>query len=201
MEGQCERHSYGILSRYGRRQCNCQDIIRDVNPGGKLPFVIPKKESDLPQVVWDTTSQWYDYYHGYAKLEKEGVKPSVPYGFGLSYTTFTVSNASFEVKDGKLTAGCDVINTGPVAGEEVIQLYVGFRNSKVDRPVKLLRGFTRVPLKPGENKRVSISTGLDKLRWYNPDTNQWELEKMQYEAYIGTSSDNEDLLKGTFDIS
>jgi beta-glucosidase len=176
-------------------------LFGDVNPGGKLPFVIPKKESDLPQVVWDTTSQWYDYYHGYAKLEKEGVKPSVPYGFGLSYTTFTVSNASFEVKDGKLTAGCDVINTGPVAGEEVIQLYVGFRNSKVDRPVKLLRGFTRVPLKPGENKRVSISTGLDKLRWYNPDTNQWELEKMQYEAYIGTSSDNEDLLKGTFDIS
>jgi beta-glucosidase len=176
-------------------------LFGDVNPSGKLPFVIPKKESDLPQVVWDTTSQWYDYYHGYAKLEKEGVKPSVPYGFGLSYTAFTVSNASFEVNDGKLTAGCDVINTGPVAGEEVIQLYVGFRNSKVDRPVKLLRGFTRVPLKPGENKRVSISIGLDKLRWYNPDTNQWELEKMQYEAYIGTSSDNEDLLKGTFDIS
>lgn len=176
-------------------------LFGDANPGGRLPFVIPKKESDLPKVAWDTTSQWYDYYHGYAKLEKEGVKPSVPYGFGLSYTTFTVSNESFQVKDGKLTAVCDVKNSGSVAGEEVIQLYVGFKNSKMDRPVKLLRGFTRVPLIPGESKRVSISTGLDKLQWYNPDTNQWELEKMEYEAYIGTSSDNRDLLEGTFSIS
>ncbi|HKL80764.1 MAG TPA: glycoside hydrolase family 3 C-terminal domain-containing protein [Mobilitalea sp.] len=57
-------------------------LFGDINPSGKLPYVIPYKESDLPQVNWDTNEQHYDYYHGYAKLDKEGVKPSVPYGFG-----------------------------------------------------------------------------------------------------------------------
>jgi beta-glucosidase len=175
-------------------------LFGDVNPSGKLPFVIPHKESDLPQVEWDSTSQWYDYYHGYAKLEKEGVEPSVPYGFGLSYTTFQVENASFGVSDGKVMAKCSVTNTGAVSGDEVIQLYIGFKNSRVDRPVKLLRGFTRVSLKPGEKKEVNISCSLDKLRWYNPETSSWELESMQYEAYIGTSSANADLLSGTFSI-
>ena len=175
-------------------------LFGDVNPSGKLPFVIPHKESDLPQVEWDSTSQWYDYYHGYAKLEKEGVEPSVPYGFGLSYTTFQVENASFGVSDGKVMAKCSVTNTGAVSGDEVIQLYIGFKNSRIDRPVKLLRGFTRVSLKPGEKKEVNISCSLDKLRWYNPETSSWELESMQYEAYIGTSSANADLLSGTFSI-
>ncbi len=175
-------------------------LFGDVNPSGKLPFVIPHKESDLPQVEWDSTSQWYEYYHGYAKLEKEGIEPSVPYGFGLSYTSFKVENASFGVSDGKVTAKCSVANTGAVSGDEVIQLYIGFKNSKVDRPIKLLRGFSRVSLNPGEKKEVSISCCLDKLRWYNPEANGWELESMQYEAYIGTSSANADLLSGTISI-
>ncbi|NLV35365.1 MAG: glycosyl hydrolase [Clostridiaceae bacterium] len=175
-------------------------LFGDVNPSGKLPFVIPHKESDLPQVEWDSTSQWYEYYHGYAKLEKEGIEPSVPYGFGLSYTSFKVENASFGVSDRKVTAKCSVANTGAVSGDEVIQLYIGFKNSKVDRPIKLLRGFSRVSLNPGEKKEVSISCCLDKLRWYNPEANGWELESMQYEAYIGTSSANADLLSGTISI-
>ena len=73
-------------------------LFGDVNPSGKLPFVIPERESDLPQVNWDTTEQWYDYYHGYAKLEKEGIEPLFPYGFGLSYTRFELSDAEFQVK-------------------------------------------------------------------------------------------------------
>lgn len=175
-------------------------LFGKVNPSGKLPFVIPKKESDMPQVNWDTSYQYYDYYHGYAKLDKEGIVPSVPYGFGLSYTDFKVYDADFSVENDEITASCKVMNTGSMDGAQVIQLYVGFSNSGVDRPVKLLRGFKRVELKAKKEKRVTITCPLEKLKYYNPKTEQWELEHMEYEIYIGTSSDNRDLLSTTFRI-
>lgn len=172
-------------------------IFGDINPSGKLPFVLPYKESDLPKVNWNTTSQHYDYYHGYTKLEKEGVKPLLPYGFGLSYTEFEIAGASFEAKDGNVFASCKLKNTGYMEGEEVLQMYVGFKNSSIDRPVKLLRGFDRVRLHPGEEKEVTITCPVEKLCYFNEKTNQMELEHMEYEIYIGTSSDNDDLLMGT----
>ncbi len=173
-------------------------LFGDVNPSGKLPYVIPFKETDLPQVNWDTRSQWYDYYHGYAKLEKEGIKPSVPYGFGLSYTAFEVKKPSFKAEAEMISAACDVTNIGERAGTEVVQMYVGFKNSSVDRPVKLLRGFKRVELEPKESKRISITCPIEQLSRFNPEANRMELEHMEYEIYIGTSSANEDLISGTF---
>lgn len=171
-------------------------LFGDVNPSGKLPYVITKKETDLPDISWVTDYQYYDYYHGYTKLEKEGIEPSVPFGFGLSYTTFLVTEAEFTTKKGSLLASCMVENTGSREGEEVIQLYIGYRNSSVDRPVKELKGFARVALQPGEKKQVVIMTPLDKLCWYNEAIEGWELEHMEYELYIGTSSVSEDLIEG-----
>lgn len=171
-------------------------IFGDVNPSGKLPYVVPFQESDLPQVNWDTESQWYDYYHGYTKLEKEGTVPSVPYGFGLSYTTFETSAARFEVKNQSIEAQVTVTNTGDRSGDEIIQCYIGFENSSVDRPVKILRGFERVNLAQGESKTVAITVPFEELTWFNPDTDQFELEYMEYTVYIGTSSANDDLLTG-----
>lgn len=173
-------------------------LFGDVNPSGKLPFVIPVSESDLPRVNWDTANQWYDYYHGYAKLDKEAVKPLFPYGFGMSYTDFEISGAHFEVVGSEIAAECIVKNSGSREGAEVIQLYIGFGNSAVDRPVKVLRGFKRVGLKPGESRRVRIVCPVDKLKWYNPTSAAFELEHMTYQAYIGTSSAQEDLLGGSF---
>lgn len=171
-------------------------IFGEVNPSGKLPYVVPFKESDLPQVNWDTESQWYDYYHGYTKLEKEGIMPAVPYGFGLSYTTFETSAAKFEVKDQSIVAQVTVTNTGDRSGDEIIQCYIGFENSAVDRPVKILRGFERVNLSMGESKTIAITVPFKELTWFNPDTDQFELEYMDYTVYIGTSSANDDLLSG-----
>lgn len=175
-------------------------IFGDVNPSGKLPYVLPFQESDLPQVNWNTDSQWYDYYHGYAKLEKEGVAPSLPYGFGLSYTTFVVKNAEFKADGDKVAAFCEVENTGDRSGDEIIQMYVGFKNSAVDRPVKLLRGFRRVSLEKGETKKIEISCPTEELCWYNPDSGQMELEHMEYEMYVGTSSAEEDLMQGRVNL-
>ncbi|MDL2237668.1 glycoside hydrolase family 3 C-terminal domain-containing protein [Christensenellaceae bacterium OttesenSCG-928-K19] len=177
-----------------------QVLCGDMNPSGKLPFVLPYDEKDLPQVNWETTNQYYDYYHGYTRLEKQGIKPLLPYGFGLSYTTFDVSNASFAADANSVKASCTVKNTGAVAGTEVVQLYVGFKNSKIDRPVKLLRGFGRVELQPGESKKVELTCPLEKLKYFNEATNDFELERMEHEVYIGTSSANSDLLQGTVTI-
>jgi beta-glucosidase len=175
-------------------------LFGDVNPGGKLPYVLPYRESDLPQVNWETTNQFYDYYHGYTKLEKEGVKPLLPYGFGLSYTTFKLKDAEFKAGNKTVSATCRVKNTGEVKGSEVVQLYIGFKNSKVNRPVKLLRGFKRVELKPGEKAEVTLTCPVEKLKWYNPETAAWELEHMEYEVYIGTSSDDGDLMMGEIEL-
>lgn len=169
-------------------------LYGDVNPSGKLPFVVPVKESDLPHVDWEATDQYYEYYHGYTRLEKNGVTPLVPYGFGLSYTTFAVSDASAAVNGDTLTVTAKLKNTGARAGDEVLQMYVGFENSAVDRPVKQLRGFQRVHLEAGEETTVTIATPLEKLKWYDPSYREWKLEHMDYTLYVGTSADNKDLI-------
>lgn len=175
-------------------------LFGDVNPGGKLPYVVPTSESHLPKVDWNATEIKYDYYHGYTKLDKEGHAPSLPYGFGLSYTEFALSNASFNVVDDQIIATCEVENTGKVTGDEVVQMYVGFSNSKIDRPVKVLRGFERITLKPGQKEKVEIACPIEKIKWFNPATNQWELEKIAYDVFIGNSSAEKDLLKGSISL-
>lgn len=177
-----------------------QVLFGDINPSGKLPFVLPVNESDLPQVKWDTTNQYYHYYHGYALLDKKGIKPFRPYGFGMSYTKFEISNSKFSLEGGHLVAAATIKNTGSIAGAEVLQMYVGFENSKLDRPVKVLRGFERVQLCPGESKEVTIYCPVEKIYYYNTEKSCFELEHMEYEVYIGTSSASEDLLQGIIDL-
>ncbi len=166
-----------------------------VNPSGKLPYVLPYEERDLPWVDWEARDQYYEYYHGYTRLDKNGVKPLLPYGFGLSYTTFEVSDAAFCADDREVTAVCKVTNTGNRDGKEVVQFYVGYSNSGVDRPVRILRGFQKVEVKAGETKEVTITCPLEKLKYYDPVTRTWKLEHMEYEMYIGTSEAREDLIE------
>lgn len=170
-------------------------IYGDVNPSGKLPYVVPYAESDLPHVDWEATDQYYEYYHGYTRLEKNGVKPLVPYGFGLSYTTFDITDPKAVVEGDELKVTAKVKNTGDRDGDEVVQVYVGFENSAVDRPVKQLRGFRRVSVKAGEEKEVVITTPLEKLKWYDPVYREWKLENMEYPIYVGSSAAEEDLVK------
>ena len=79
-----------------------------------------------------------------------------------------------------------------------MQLYIGFDNSSVEREHKLLKGFQRFTLNPGESKTVTLSCTFDKLKWYNPEAGAWELEHMEYQAYIGSSGDEEDLVMEPF---
>ncbi len=169
-------------------------LFGEVNPSGKLPFVIPVRETDLPQMDWEAKNQYYEYYHGYTRLEKNKIKPFLPYGFGLSYTSFEVFQLQTEVTEDTLIASVKVKNSGTRTGTEVIQLYVGFENSSVDRPIKQLRGFERITLKSQEIGTLQITCPLEKLKYYNPLERQWVLESMEYIVYVGTSSDNRDLI-------
>ena len=100
--------------------------------------------------------------------------------------------------DEALLAEIEVTNSGKHHGEEVVQLYIGFENSSVDRPVKLLRGFEKVFLQVGETQRVRFEIKPEDLTWYNPEKNGWEIEEMDYQLYIGSSSAAEDLKSASF---
>ncbi len=100
-----------------------------------------------------------------------------------------------------LKAEIEVSNSGSRTGEEVVQLYIGFKNSRVDRPVKLLRGFQKVELHPGEKAQVKFEIPVEELAWYNPEAAQWEIEEMKYELYLGSSSAEADLSSSTFNYT
>jgi beta-glucosidase len=171
-----------------------------VNPGGKLPFTIPTDEAQLPPFDREATHVEYDRYHGYTRLEKAGQTPAFAFGYGLSYTTFHLTDPRFAVAGDQVIASVTVTNAGARAGDEVVQLYVGFDGSTVERPKKLLRGFQRVSVPAGESRTVEIACPLASLRWYNPERKAWEMESMAYHAYIGTSSRAEDLLAGAISL-
>lgn len=177
-----------------------QTLFGDNNPGGKLPFVIVHSEKDLPKVDWDADEILYDYYHGYEKLDKMKISPSVPYGFGLSYTTFNILDPKLTVENSVINVEVNVRNTGDIAGAEVVQLYIGKEDSKIDRPLKALKGFKRVTVQPGEGKKVTISCPIEKLMYYCQNDNEWKLEQGKYQAYIGDCCSDKHLQKCEFEI-
>ncbi|TFG17364.1 MAG: glycosyl hydrolase [Promethearchaeota archaeon] len=169
-------------------------LFGKVNPSGKLPFTIPKKESDLPFFKAHIDEIEYGYYHGYTLMDKNGITPRFPFGFGLSYTQFKYDNLTLKSLEEKIIASIDVTNTGKKEGEEIVQLYVGFENSNIERPKKLLKGFHKVLLTPNQTQRVSIEISKKDLAWYNPETKRWEIEDINYSIYMGNSSKEEDLV-------
>lgn len=175
-------------------------IFGDNNPGGKLPFTVASDESHYPEFDRLGEEAIYDRYHGYVKLDRDHNAAAFPFGFGLSYTTFTQNQTTVLVRDDAVEVSVNVTNTGTVIGDQVIQLYIGFDNSAVEREHKLLKGFQRLTLNPGESKTVSLFCPFDKLKWYNPEAGAWELEHMEYQAYIGSSSDEDDLVLVPFVI-
>jgi beta-glucosidase len=128
-----------------------------------------------------------------------------PFGYGLSYTTYSYGNLQVEEaslsKEGTLKASVDLSNQGEVAGEEIVQLYIGFKNSSVDRPVKLLRAFDKVLLRAGESKTVELEVSIKDLAWYDPEIKEWKIEEMEYELFVGSSSNMEDLIEASFIVN
>jgi beta-glucosidase len=180
-------------------------LFGEVNPSGKLPCTVPKDPRDLPFFDPYADEIEYDYYHGYALFDQRGIKPAYPFGFGLSYTSFSYGqlqlSATEIATDGEILASVDVTNTGDRPGAEVVQLYVGYVDSAVERHVKDLKGFARVHLEPGETRRVRIPVRAQSLAYYDVGRKAWVVEPIAYKLLVGPSSAPEDLQEERFRIS
>ncbi len=165
-------------------------LCGDICPGGKLPFTVAKKQGDYPPFMEFGDKPYeidYGYYHGYTLFDKEKKEPEYPFGFGLSYTTFEINDIKLREAPGRVIVIARVKNAGSVKGSEVVQVYAGSEETDKERPVKLLKGFKRVELEPGEEKQVEIVVDKNDLKFYGPEKKIWELDK-SYIFYVGNDS-------------
>lgn len=191
----------GIIQSWylGSESGNCiADVLTGkVCPGGKLPYTIPVALEDGPvrteaqypgiprseepdkKTVWDEEYS-EDIFVGYRWYEKQSIKPLFAFGYGLSYTSFEIS----DIKASEKRVECIVRNVGPVSGSEVVQVYVSMPGK--DRPLKELKAFEKVFLESGEKKRVVIRLKPEDFIQYD---DSWILEKGEYTIHVGTSSD------------
>ena len=180
------------------------DVISgDTNPSGKLPFSFPIKLEDNAAHHYgelsypgDGTNQ--DYMEGilvgYRWHDTKKIKPLFAFGHGLSYTSFKLSDLKTDKKTyssgEKIIVSCKVINTGDKSGAEVVQVYFGKLNSKVERAVKELKEFQKVYVKNGSIEMAELSINVDTLAFYDESISGWNLEKGDYIIYIGNAADN-----------
>ena len=166
-------------------------LFGDYNPSGKLPISIPRSVGHIP------------VYYNYKPSARRGyldddVSPLFPFGFGLSYTTFQISNPRLEKTIIHLNESThvlvDIKNTGTRKGTEVVQMYIRDCFSSVTRPIKELKGFKKVTLNPGEATTVSIPIKMEELA-FTTITMAYGVEPGDFEIMVGCSSRDEDLLK------
>jgi len=172
-------------------------LFGDVNPSGKLAESFPMRISDNPSYLFfPGTHNKVEYregiFVGYRYYEKKQITPLFPFGFGLSYTAFTytdIQTDSNEIEEGAtLTVKATVKNTGSVAGQETVQLYVRDVESSVVRPEKELKGFVKISLKPSEEKTVSFALDKRAFEYFDEESHDWQVEKGEFEVLIGGSS-------------
>ena len=180
-------------------------LAGDVNPSGKLPFTWYARLEDCGahatgsypgtwredhQIIDETYKE--DIFVGYRWTDRQQIKPLFPFGYGLSYTTFKVSNLRADKKemtaDDQLTITANVKNVGSLAGAEVLQLYISDTQSSLPRPVKELKGFKKVYLEPGETQQVSFIIDRSALSFYNEKTGAWTAEPGEFVAMVNNSS-------------
>lgn len=180
-------------------------LMGDVNPSGKLPFTFPAKLQDVPAhqlgeypgtkkegKIFDEKYN-ESIFVGYRWTDKQKkVKPLFPFGHGLSYTTFAYGKPTADKKtmsaDDTITFTVNVKNTGTREGQEVVQLYISDLKSSLPRPIKELKGFSKVKLAPGEEKAVSITVGKDALSFFDDAKHEWVAEPGRFEAVIAASA-------------
>jgi Beta-glucosidase-related glycosidases len=176
-------------------------LFGDAVPGGKLPVTWPRDVGQVPihyarnltQIPndWDTM-----YWDGSSA-------PLYPFGYGLSYTSFTVgglkTSSEKVAAGGAIEVSVDVANTGKVAGDEVVQLYTHQRAGSASRPVRELKGFKRVTLKAGERQTVTLKLETKELGFWSPQTHAWGIEPGTFDLWVGTDSNAKD--HATFEVT
>jgi beta-glucosidase-like glycosyl hydrolase len=162
-------------------------LFGDYNPAGRLPHTVYASESQVPP------QDEYDVSKGFTYMYLNG-EPLFAFGHGLSYTTFQYGKLELSgtqiVRNGKLTASVEVTNTGNRQGDEVVQLYIHEVSPAVKRPVKELRGFERISLKPGETKKVTLTVPAEKLAYYDETAHRFVVKPGAFDVMVGSSSDD-----------
>lgn len=180
----------------------CGNAIADVlfgqvNPSGKLPQTFPVRLEDNPAFInYPGENGRVRYgegiFVGYRYYEKKRVEPLFPFGFGLSYTSFTYANLRLSAEaiapDGQLTVTVDVTNTGSQPGQEVVQLYVHDVTASLTRPPKELKGFAKVTLAPDETKTVTLPLDRQALAYWDDAPQAWVAEAGEFEVLLGSSA-------------
>jgi len=160
-------------------------LFGDYNPAGRLVQTWPRALNQLPPMMD------YDIRKGRTYMYFKG-EPLYPFGYGLSYTTFKYSNLRTTSdgipENGQITVSVDVQNAGSRAGDEVVQMYVQHLDSKVQRPIKELKGFKRVTLQPNETQTVQIPLKADLLAYWNADMHKFVVENDKIKIMLGGSS-------------
>jgi len=177
-------------------------LFGEVNPSGRLPATFERSWEDNP--VHDNYypapgTKRIDYkegvFVGYRGYQHNAKKPFFPFGYGLSYTTFSYRNLSVGSPSagGNFTVSFDVSNTGGREGSEVAQVYIGDPHARVPRPERELKGFQKVSLKPGETRRVTVNLSRRALSYYDVNAKQWRAEPGDFNVFVGRSADQTEL--------
>lgn len=193
-----------IHAFYGGQEAGsalAQVLLGEISPSGHLPFSFERELADNPSLKFyypPTGSRDLRYdeglFVGYRQFDRSSVKPLFSFGHGLSYTSFAYSNLEVQGDlasgEGVLRVSFDIRNTGRRTGAAVPQIYVGENVPKVERPVKELKGFARVELKPGESQRVSIALGPRAFAYWDTTVGTWKVQAGTHTIFVGDSSAN-----------
>jgi beta-glucosidase len=168
---------------------------------GKLPFTLPVTLSQSPAHALGAypghdlkVNYEEDILVGYRWFDTKGIEPQYPFGYGLSYTSFEISNVASDKKvygvNDEITVKFNIKNTGKTDGAEVVQLYAGQTKSSVLRPTKELKAFDKIFLKPGEQKTVDLKVKVKDLAFYDEKNSDWKIEPGEFVFYTATSAEN-----------
>jgi len=164
------------------------------NFSGRLPQTWPKAllGDSLDPPGSNVPSFKFEYLHGYRLFDKHEIEPLYPFGYGLSYTTFDYSNASVPCSsvtaDGLVRLHVDIANTGTVAGDEVVQVYIGYPNTAQRRPVKEFKSAVRVHRDPGQKATVEIPLPVKDWAYFDEKQDNWVVEPVAHEIWVGRNS-------------
>ena len=164
------------------------------SPSAKLPFSFISGYGQTPAYKGYMNASLEAPYGegifvGYRYLEKNNLVPTFPFGFGLSYTTFSYSDIRVLTgENNTFSVSVKVKNTGSVAGSEIVQLYVSEANSRVSRPAKELKGFVKITLEPGQEKQVTLPLNFRSFAWFDSAGRKWTADPGTYDILVGSSS-------------
>jgi len=168
-------------------------LFGNVNPGGKLPVSFPRSGAHEPLYLAHNLTQAPESAPGFVSRYWDSLStPLYPFGFGLSYTTFAFSSLKLERPEAKVgetvSVSVEVTNTGGLAGDEVVQLYLHQRAGTASRPIRELKGFQRIHLVPGEKSTVTFSLGPEELRYWSSAEKKWVLDAERFDIWVGGDS-------------